>query len=75
MSNPRRKVPAFGIATATSEKTDKRRWDKTFRRISNTLIFKQKELPFKLSAVTNASDRSKDGKRYAKDYSSKVMRK
>lgn len=75
MSNSRRKTPIFGITTATSEKEDKRRWNKTFRRISKIQIFKQKDLPNKVSAVTNVWDGNKDGKRYTKDYSKKDMRK
>ncbi|ARS41469.1 hypothetical protein CA265_18145 [Sphingobacteriaceae bacterium GW460-11-11-14-LB5] len=75
MSNSKKKTPIIGITTATSEKLDKRRWNKTFRRISKILIIKQKGLPHKISAVTNVWNGDKDGKRYIKTYSSKEMRK
>jgi hypothetical protein len=75
MSNSKKKTPIFGITTATSEKLDKRRWNKTIRRISKIQIIKQKELPHKISAVTNVWDGDKDGKRYIKTYSRKEMRK
>jgi len=75
MSNSKKKTPIFGITTATSEKLDKRRWNKTFRRIAKIQIAKQKELPHKISAVTNVWDGNKDEKRYLKNYSSKEMRK
>ncbi len=75
MSNSKKKTPIFGITTATSEKLDKRRWNKIFRRIAKIQIVKQKELPHKISAVTNVWDGNKDGKRYLKNYSSKEMRK
>jgi len=63
------------MTTATSEKLDKIRWNKTFRRISKIQITKQKELPHKISAVTDVWDGNKDGKRYYKDYSKVDMRK
>lgn len=75
MSNSKKKTPIFGITTATSEKLDKRRWNKTFRRIAKIQIAKQKELPHKISAVTNVWDGNKDEKRYLKNYSSNEMRK
>jgi len=75
MSNSKKKTPIFGITTAASEKLDKRRWNKTFRRIAKIQIARQKELPHKISAVTNVWDGDKDGKTYVKDYFSKEMRK
>lgn len=75
MSNSKKKTPIFGITTAISEKLDKRRWNKTFRRIVKIQIIKQEELPHKISAVTNVLDGDKDGKRYLKKYSSKDIRK
>jgi hypothetical protein len=75
MSNSKKKTPIFGITTATSEKLDKRRWNKIFRRIAKIQIVKEKELPHKISAVTNVWDGNKDGKRYLKSYSNKEMRK
>jgi len=75
MSNSKKKTPIFGITTPTSEKLDKRQWNKTFRRIAKIQIAKQKEVPQKISAVTNVWDGNKDGKRYIKTYCSKEMRK
>lgn len=75
MSRSKRKTPIFGITTATSEKLDKRRWNKTFRRIAKNHITKQKELPHKIAAVTDVWDGNKDGKRYLRNYNAKEMRK
>ncbi|WP_406824249.1 hypothetical protein [Pedobacter sp. KACC 23697] len=75
MSNSKKKTPIFGITTATSEKLAKRRWNKTFRRITKIQIAKQNEPPHQISAVTNIWDGDKDGKRYIKTCGSKEMRK
>jgi len=60
MARSIRKTPIFGITTATSEKADKRRWNKTFRRISKYKIFTEQDLPTKINAVTNVWDGNKD---------------
>ncbi|WP_090498325.1 hypothetical protein [Pedobacter terrae] len=75
MFNSIKKTPIFGRTTAAPEKEDKKRWNKTFRKISKTQIFNQKELPNKISAVTDVWDGNKEGKRYFKDYGAKDMRK
>jgi hypothetical protein len=75
MARSIRKTPIFGITTASSEKADKRRWNRTFRRISKHKIAIKQDLPTKINAVTNVWDGNKDGKHYWKDYSAKDMRK
>jgi len=64
MSNSKKKTSIFGITTATSEKLDKRRWNKTFRKIAKIQIAKRKEFPHKISAITKVWDGDKDEKRY-----------
>lgn len=75
MARSIRKTPIFGFTTAVSEKADKRRWNKTFRRISKNKILNEQDLPAKVSAVTNVWAGNKDGKHYWKSHSVKDMRK
>ncbi|RZJ63659.1 MAG: hypothetical protein EOO45_20630 [Flavobacterium sp.] len=65
----------FPITTAETEKQDKRRWNKTFRKVSKNLIGEGKEVPPKIQSVTNVWDGAKDGKRYRKNATTKDMRK
>lgn len=75
MSRSKRKKPIFAYTTSTSEKQDKRIWNKRFRRVSKLLIQNDKDLPLKLAAVANVWDGSKDGKHYWNEYSAKHLRK
>ncbi|PJJ84031.1 hypothetical protein [Mucilaginibacter auburnensis] len=75
MSRSQRKTPFFGITTASSEKQDKRRWNRTFRRIAKLKTAKHNDAPVKIEAVTDVWDGAKDGKRYYKQFKDRDMRK
>ena len=75
MARSKRKTPIFGLTTARSEKQDKRRWNRTFRRIARLKTQTGAEVPVKIEAVTDVWDGNKDGKRYFRNYSTKDLRK
>lgn len=75
MSRSVRKTKIFGITTAETEKQDKRRWNRTFRKVSKKLIRLEKEAPVKIHGVTNVWDGAKDGKQYYHRATKKDMRK
>ncbi|WP_089787253.1 hypothetical protein [Chitinophaga sp. YR573] len=75
MSRSRRKTPVFGITTAVSEKKDKRRWNRIFRKVSKKLIRNDMDAPVKLAAVSDVWGGSKDGKHYRVQHSKADMRK
>jgi len=53
MSRSVRKTKIFWITTAQTEKQDKRRWNRTFRKVCKKLIRLEKEAPVKMHGVTN----------------------
>lgn len=75
MSRSVRKTKKFGITAAETEKQDKRRWNRVFRKVSRDLIRLEKEAPIKVRGVTNVWDGAKDGKRYYQQATKKDMRK
>jgi hypothetical protein len=75
MARSIRKTKIFQITTAESEKHDKRRWNKTFRKVSKNLIVEGKEAPHKIQSVSSVWDGAKDGKRYRKSATMRDMRK
>ena len=75
MSRSKRKTPIFGITSSSSEKQNKRIWNKRFRRVSKSLMNTEKDLPIKVAAVADVWEGSKDGKRYWRGYSAKHLRK
>jgi len=75
MSRSVRKTKIFGITTAETEKQDKRRWNRTFRKVSKRLICLEKEAPVKIQGVTDVWDGAKDGRRYYHSATKKDMRK
>jgi len=75
MSRSVRKTKIFGITTAQTEKPDKRRWNRTFRKVCKKLIRLEKEAPVKMQGVTNIWDGAKDGKQYYRGATKKDMRK
>jgi len=75
MSRSVRKTKIFGITTAETEKQDKRRWNRTFRKVCKKLIRLEKEVPVKIHGVTNVWDGAKDGKQYYQSATKKDMRK
>lgn len=75
MSRSVRKIPIMPYTTAISEKQDKRRWNRIFRKVCKRLLMKEREAPIKISAVSDVWDGGKDGKHYWKDATKKHMRK
>lgn len=75
MARSKRKTPIFGMTTATSEKQDKRHWNRIFRRVAKRNLETEREIPKKIQAVTEVWSGAKDGKRYYKRYSLKDLRK
>lgn len=75
MARSKRKTPIFGNTTSSSEKMDKRRWNKRFRRVAKSMVLKDQEIPKKIEAVTNQWDGNKDGKHFFKKFIAKDMRK
>ncbi|MCX2575077.1 hypothetical protein [Pedobacter sandarakinus] len=75
MTRSLRKTKIFQITTAASEKLDKRRWNKTFRKVSKSLLGEGKEAPYKIQGVSGVWDGAKDGKRYRKNTTMRDMRK
>ena len=75
MSRSVRKTKIFGITTAATEKQDKRRWNRTFRKVSKKLIRLDQDAPIKIQGVTDIWDGAKDGRRYYQNATKKDMRK
>lgn len=75
MSRSIRRTPIFGFTTAKSEKQDKRKWNRRFRKVCKKLIQLETEAPVKLAGVTNIWDGAKDGRHYWKGATKKDMRK
>lgn len=75
MSRSVRKTKIFGITTAETEKQDKRRWNRIFRRVCKKLTSLEKDAPNKLRSITNVWDGAKDGRRYYRNATNKDMRK
>lgn len=75
MSRSIRKNPIFGITTAKSEKFDKRKYNRAFRRVSKEKIKKGILAPISVKEVTNIWTMSKDGKRYYSLFQQKWLRK
>ena len=64
MSRSYRKTPIVGWTTAESEKQDKRKANRAFRRKSRVAIASGKEPPFSIRCVSNIWSFAKDGKGY-----------
>ncbi|CAM3690989.1 hypothetical protein [Sphingobacterium prati] len=75
MSRSVRKTKIFGITNTESEKQDKRRWNRTFRKVCKKLIRLEKEAPIKVRSITEVWDGAKDGKRYDRGATKIKMRK
>jgi 3-methyladenine DNA glycosylase AlkC len=75
MSRSIRKTKIFGVATAISEKQDKRLWNRKFRKVCKRLINVEKEPPVNINSVTNIWSGAKDGRRYVISATKKDMRK
>lgn len=75
MSRSFKKTPVFPITMARSEKQDKRRWNKTYRRVARKLLRLHQEVPVKIQAVSNVWEGDKDGKHYLRNYEAQRMRK
>lgn len=75
MSRSKKKTKINGITTAKSEKENKQKVNRKFRRIIKQKVNSEKtELP-ELRAVSNVWDFDKDGKRYNSEMTKKELRK
>jgi len=68
MSRSYRKTPAWGHTTAESEKSDKIRANRDFRRAVQIALYNEDEMPL-LREISNVWDFAKDGKSYNGDSS------
>ncbi|MDQ1151845.1 hypothetical protein QE382_003829 [Sphingobacterium zeae] len=75
MSRSVRKTKIFGITTSESEKQDKRRWNRTFRKVFRKLVLSEKVANHKIHSVTEVRSGQKDGKRYNHNATIRDMRK
>ena len=75
MSRSFRKTPVFGYTKAESEKFDKQKANRRFRRKTKMEVQQNKELFTLHRRQTTAWDMRKDGKRYYKNYKMEWMRK
>jgi hypothetical protein len=75
MSRSRKKTPITGITTATSEKDDKRKANRIFRRVTKVQI-KKGDTPFiDIKEVSNVWSFDKDGKQFLQKPTKKDLRK
>jgi len=75
MSRSVRKTKIFGITPSESEKQDKRRWNRTFRKVCRKLVRLGIEAPHKNHSVTAVWSSAKDGKLYNYNATKRDMRK
>ncbi len=75
MSRSTRKKPIFGYTTAKSEKFDKQKYNRVFRRISKEKIKKGMTAPIRIKEIKNVWTMSKDGKQYCALFQQKWLRK
>lgn len=76
MSRSKRKTPKLGITKAETEKAEKRKANRKFRRVTKTQLNKNdEELPRTTKAVSDVWSFKKDGKQYLKNPSRKDLRK
>ena len=75
MSRSVRKSKIFGYTKAETEKQDKRRWNRRFRKVCKKLIRQERDVPVKIRSVVNVWDGAKDGKHYYHRATIKDMRK
>ncbi|MBE2895879.1 hypothetical protein HPC38_03155 [Pasteurellaceae bacterium HPA106] len=64
MSRSYRKTPICGITCIESEKQDKRRANRKFRRYTRQCVYIGIEPPFTLRQVSDVYDFGKDGRQY-----------
>lgn len=75
MSRSRKKTPKRGITSADSEKEDKRKANRLFRRVTKVQLKKGKDLFVEMNEVSNVWSFDKDGKQYLKKPTKKDFRK
>lgn len=75
MSRSRKKKPIFGYTTSKSEKFDKQKYNRVFRRVSKEKIKKGRIAPILIKEIKNRWNMSKDGKQYATFFLKKWLRK
>lgn len=74
MSRSKKKTKIQGITTAKSEKENKQKANRKFRRKIKQKISPEEELP-QVREISNIWDFDKDGKKYKPDMTEKELRK
>ena len=75
MSRSRKKTPKTGITTAESEKDDKRKANRKFRRVTKGQLKNGDSQFVDKKEVSNVWSFDKDGKRFLKNPTKKDLRK
>ena len=64
MSKSTQKTTIFAVIPEASDKKNKRRWNRIFRRKTKCSLLKDAEPPIRLREVSEVWNGAKDGKRY-----------
>jgi len=76
LSRSKRKTPITGISTAESEKKDKRKANRIFRRMAKQAINQEAEIiPVKMEEASEVYKFNKDGKQWHGNKYPKLLRK
>lgn len=75
MTRSRRNTPIFGHSTAPSEKEDKQRWHRAFRRSCRQALQYSLECTLHIKEFFNPWKMDKDGKSYYNEAKDEDMRK
>jgi len=75
MSRSTRKTPKSGITTAETEKENKRRANRKFRRVTKLQVKKGRDEPSLPRELSNVWSFDKDGKQFLKKPTKKDLRK
>lgn len=76
MSRSKKKTPKVGITTAETEKENKRKANRKFRRVAkNRLKKNDSQLPKTTKEISDVWSFDKDGKQFLKNPSKKDLRK
>ena len=76
MSRSKKKTPKVGITTAETEKGNKRKANRKFRRVTKTRLKKNDdELPKTIKAMSDVWSFDKDGKQFLRTPTKKDLRK
>ncbi len=75
MSRSFKKTPKKGITSAETEKQDKRKANRRFRRKTKIQVQKEEPVLYEIREVSNIWSFDKDGKKFIKNSTKKDLRK